>query len=86
MANPFKNAGEIVSTLCESRLIELFISTVSRTLSCDVRVPGSRPAKKPRLTPEMRENRLEFCYTYADWTKEDWILVAFSDESAFEFS
>ncbi len=84
VAHPLKTAGELATSLSQSGLVTLSRSTVSRILSFDLGLPGRRPAKKPRLTPEMREKQLEYCHRYENLTEKDWIFVAFSDESTFE--
>jgi transposase len=45
---------------------------------------GCRPAKKPRLTPAMKQKRLEWAKKHRNWTSEDWSKVCWSDESHFE--
>lgn len=42
-----------------------------------------RAAKKPLLSEEKAQGRLEFCQKYIDWTTEDWCRVIFSDMSSF---
>uniref|UniRef100_A0A087Y2N6 Transposase Tc1-like domain-containing protein n=1 Tax=Poecilia formosa TaxID=48698 RepID=A0A087Y2N6_POEFO len=42
-----------------------------------------RAAKKPLLSEEKAQGRLEFCQKYIDWTTEDWCKVIFSDMSSF---
>ena len=40
--------------------------------------------KKPWLSPEHMNTRLEWAMVYKDWTVEDWNKVIFSDESKVE--
>lgn len=45
-----------------------------------------KPARKPRLTTEMKKKRLEFAFKYENWTEEQWWNITFSDESTFQLS
>lgn len=56
-------------------------STVSRRLSNEFGLKSRKPAAKPRLTPVMKQKRLDFAQKYKDWTIADWSKVLFSDES-----
>ncbi|RXM98625.1 Gamma-enolase [Acipenser ruthenus] len=56
--------------------------TVRRRLLENGLVSG-RPAKKPLLSQKNISDRLNFCRTYKDWTKDDWAKVIFSGVSPF---
>ena len=45
--------------------------------------PSRRAAKKPLLTPLMKNKRLLWCISRMDWTPERWEEVLWSDESTF---
>ena len=40
-----------------------------------------KPRPAPILTPENRQQRVNWCNTHSDWTLADWKAVLFSDES-----
>ena len=46
-------------------------------------IPYKRP-NRPRLTIEMRENRMKYAKAYKNWTVSDWNRVLWPDESSFE--
>lgn len=46
-------------------------------------IKARRPRKKPLLTRNMRQKRLEWAKRHRHWTEEDWRRVIFSDESKF---
>ena len=47
------------------------ISTISRRLSKDFGLKSYKPAKKPRLTSQMKKKRLEFAKKLFDWSVQD---------------
>lgn len=58
------------------------IKTVKRRLAAS-NLNGRVARRKPLLRPENKTRRLEWAKEHADWTKEDWRKVIFSDESPF---
>ena len=46
--------------------------------------PARKAARKPLLTPAMKEKRLKFAQDHLHWSEEDWLDVMFSDESSFK--
>ena len=62
------------------------VSVTSRTVRrclVDAGRLARRPIKKQLLTSAMKEKRLEWAEKYQSWTKYDWRMVLFSDESHF---
>ena len=58
--------------------------TVSRRLSKEFNLKSYKPAKKPKLTANMKTKRLQFANNHQHWTAEQWGKVLFSDESTFQ--
>jgi hypothetical protein len=42
----------------------------------------TKPTRKPGLTKKMRQERLDWCLTYKDWSLKDWKNVIWSDETS----
>lgn len=42
----------------------------------------TKPTRKPGLTQKMKDERLQWCLTYRDWTLEDWKNVIWTDETS----
>jgi transposase len=42
----------------------------------------TKPTRKPGLTPEMKQARLQFALDHEHWTLEDWKKVIWSDETS----
>ena len=55
-------------------------TTVSRRFVHDFNLKAFTTAKKPRLTPAMKANRLDFAKQYEDWDEARWNKVLYSDE------
>ena len=62
-------------------LISVTTRTIRNRMHKDFKLPARKPLKKRLITPRMAQQRLEFCYHYKDWTKEDWQKVMSFDES-----
>ena len=62
---------------------EVTLKTISRLLCDQFDLKLCRPARKPRLTPQMKMKRLAFAKKYESWTAEDYGQVMFSNESTF---
>lgn len=60
------------------------LSTISRRLTKDFGLLSYKPARKPRLTQNMKKKRLTFARQYQNWTKQQWSTVLFSDESSMQ--
>lgn len=71
ICSELKNAG-----------VNVHRSTVSRRLK-GMNLSAYKPAKKPRLTEEMKRRRLAFANRYKHWTVSDWRKVMWSDECSF---
>lgn len=82
MANPFATASQIKRN--NPALSNVNKRTIQRRLK-ERFGPVRKPAKKPILTPLMRQKRIEFCRQYLDWDVEQWKRVLFSDEATFQF-
>jgi hypothetical protein len=82
--NPFMSAREVRMFIEDGKLRLPSRRTISRVLQTTLRMPARRPAKKPRLTAQQRQTRLEFCERYEGWTADDWERVLFSDESMIQ--
>ena len=59
------------------------IRSIQDTHKNELNMSSRRPAKKPLFTQKMKEKRIEFARTHADWTVDDWKKVHFTDESTF---
>jgi transposase len=79
--DPRKTSNDLRKFI-ETMGISLSSRTVRRCLVDGGRL-ARRPSKKQLLTSAMREKRLEWAEKYQSWTKYDWRMVLFSDESHF---
>ena len=66
------------TSFCEKIKSNLFlkgtnvsISTISRQLSKEFGLKSYKPAKKPRLTSQMKKKRLEFAKKHVDGSVQD---------------
>ena len=57
--------------------VDISRRTVSRRLVIDFGLKARKSAKKPRLTPSMKANRLGFAKKHAKWTIQQWQQVFF---------
>ena len=57
--------------------------TVHRYLVKNLGAKAMKRPKIPKLTPQHKNKRLEFCLERRDWTVNDWKKVIFSDESPY---
>ena len=80
---PFSSARQI-----KTRSPHLFrgvsVRTIQRALKDDLNLPARRAAKKPLLTPQQKEKRLNFARNHLNKSKAWWRSVMFSDESNFK--
>jgi hypothetical protein len=61
--------------------ISISTTTVTRILKAtDYR--KTRPTRKPRLTTEIRKERLQWCLDHQDRTLKDWKAVIWSDKTS----
>ena len=60
------------------------ISTISSRLNKEFGLKSYKPAKKPRLTSQIKKKRLEFARKQVDWSVPNWKKVLFSDKSTFQ--
>ena len=80
------NADRFLTAVDIQRLIpHVSIQTVRRRLS-ENGLKARKPAKKPSLSQENIQNRLNWAREHEAWNAEDWELVVFSDESHFSTS
>ncbi|GFT50974.1 transposable element Tcb2 transposase [Trichonephila clavipes] len=56
--------------------------TISRQLA-EANLKSKRPFRVLPLTPEHRQQRLQWCQARSMWNVTDWRKVVFSDESRF---
>ena len=57
--------------------------TVHRYLVKNLGAKAMKRPKIPKLTPQHKNKRLEFCLERRDWTVNNWKKVIFSDESPY---
>ncbi|KAG0434265.1 hypothetical protein HPB47_019229 [Ixodes persulcatus] len=65
---------------------ELRLSVSDRTIARRLRCAGLKcrvACRKPLLSQEHRQLRLEFAERYAGWRDDQWKLVVFTDEASF---
>ena len=83
LRSPMSSCKKVKSVL-QSKGTNISISTVSRRLSKEFKLPSRKPAKKPRLTETMMKKRLDFALRHQHWTVSQWQKVLFSDESSIQ--
>ena len=57
--------------------------TIRRRLNA-ANLRARRPVRKPTLTPAHRARRLAWCTAHRRWTRAQWRMVLFTDESRFQ--
>ena len=72
-----------IKTYLSQKDAEISLKTIFRHLCDQFNLKLYKPARKPRLTPQIKMKRLTFAKKYESWTAEDWGQVMFSDESTF---
>ena len=60
--------------------VEASLTTVRYRLR-ELGLPGRIAKRKPQLTAQHRRNRLQWCRQHTNWTREQWQLCFFSDET-----
>lgn len=79
--DPFKTPKQLINEIDFSQSVSLW--TVRRELNrCGLLARSA--AKKPLLSKVNIKKRLDFCRSYAQFSKEQWRNVIFSDESQFK--
>ena len=79
--NPFLAAKVIRSN--NASLHHLSVRTVQDAMRKKLGLPCMRAAKKPALTPQQLQKRLQFARQYEDKSEDWWCGVLYSDESTF---
>ena len=74
LANPFSNASQTKRELN----LDCSVTTISRKLK-DARIKCHRPARKPRLSPHHKQERIQFARDHGPVF--DWNRVLFTDEA-----
>ena len=82
--NPFLAAKVIRAN--NPSLHHLSVRTVQRAMEKRLGLPCMRAAKKPALTPQQLQKRLQFARQYEDKDEDWWCRVLYSDESTFRLS
>jgi transposase len=82
VSNPRISTGAVQSLLAEHGA-SITTQTIRNRLD-EFGLNAYHPARKPRLTPAMKQKRLQFARKYAHWTVDQWSKVMFSDESSFQ--
>lgn len=82
LQNRFDSAAELRQKLQNAISSSVSLRTVQRRLN-ELGLKARRPAKKPLLSKNMKQNRLIWCKERRIWTIDDWNNVIFSDESKF---
>ena len=79
--NPFLAAKVIRSN--NRSLHHLSVRTIQRSMKKRLGLPCMRAAKKPALTPQQLQKRLQFARQYQNKSEDWWCGVLYSDESTF---
>lgn len=82
LRNRQMSSRRLAQTLLD-RNIQVSPVTVRRRLFA-AGLKAYRPVNKPRLTPRMKGQRLQWAQQFKDWTATDWERVIFTDESTLE--
>lgn len=59
------------------------VRTIQRRLRDDLCYERRAPRRKPILTEEQKQKRIQFCKKYMKWDREKWKKVLWSDEAPF---
>lgn len=82
VADPRKSATSVQDDLQQNHEVNIHVSTVKRRLAA-VDLHGRRPSRKPMFSAKNRKARIKFAKEHAQWTKEDWMKILWSDESKY---
>ena len=78
----FKSCTEIRRVMNSTTCVNVSRQTVSRRLQ-EIGLFNRTPRKKPLVSSNNNNKRLEFANRYVIWTCENWAKAFFSDESKF---
>ncbi|OHW89545.1 hypothetical protein CSPAE12_11872, partial [Colletotrichum incanum] len=76
-----KTCADIAGEIQSEQGIDISASTVYRILR-HAGFRKTKPTRKPGLTAQMKQQRLNWCLAHRHWTLEDWKKVVWSDETS----